>query len=251
VNNTLPSALAIFLFANAAMAQVIDPSEQSPAVIGVASITEFLGQFTESFEGFTYRDLENPSGQVNVSRPVEILGGQAVLSARHALNLEPLFVWSTIGGFSLDDLGQDEGHVVALPHHGLQGIALNSINGVNPVGRIDFAQPIARFGGYWHHAVTRQEAGPVTVRFLGASDSLVDQAQFNYDYAGLRGTPEWFGWSSSRPIHAIEFTGFWASVDGLQVDAVPEPGSMYVLFGAIAAVSSFRNRAHRLRRPQG
>jgi hypothetical protein len=194
----------------------------------IASVAEFSGQFSEGFENFPYGDVTGPADQEDVSGPVAILDGRGSLSGRHALDLRPLFIWGS-NNHSLDDLGPHEGHVVAVSHDGDKGLTLQPVLGVNPIGRIEFTQPISRFGGYWLHAVTRDEAGPIAVRFFDDIDSLIGESQFDYDYADLQGISQWFGWESDRPIYAIEFTGFWAAVDGIQADVVPEPRSALLM----------------------
>ena len=43
---------------------------------------------------------------------------------------------------------------------------------------------------------------------------------------------EWFGWNSTTPIGAVEFTGFYASVDSVQIK-VPEPNTCLILTAAV------------------
>ncbi|QDT73478.1 PEP-CTERM sorting domain-containing protein [Lacipirellula limnantheis] len=115
----------------------------------------------------------------------------------------------------------------------------------SPSGRIDFDEPASKFGGYWLHAVTTSQAGPIRISFFDVANSLIDEVAFRYDFANLRGESEWFGWQSTVPIYAVSFTGFWASVDGLQVTLVPEPSSV-VLAGICGLVAATRLRCRRI-----
>ena len=62
-----------------------------------------------------------------------------------------------------------------------------------------------------------------------AEASFANLREASYDYAGLRGVSQWFGWKSETPIYAVTFTGPWAGVDGLQIVRIPEPTSAVML----------------------
>ena len=210
----------------------------------VVSVAEFSGQFSESFEKFPFGDVTGPADQENLSGPVDILDGLGSLSGQHTLALRPLFIWGS-NNFSLDDLGPHEGNVAAVSHDGDKGLTLQPVLGINPTGRIEFTRPVVRFGGYWLHAATRDEAGPITVAFLDDADSLIAESQFDYDYANLQGISQWFGWESDRPIHAVELTGFWTAVDGIQIDVVPEPRSALLMMLSVIIPRAFRSLGRR------
>lgn len=209
-------------------------STESVANSGIVPIPPFAGSFSEGFE--TMYAGEVPGSQPNLAGPFDILGGQGLLTGVNTeYPVNPFYVWNSIGGFSLDDLTVPEGHVEAVPYDGLQGLHLQTVRSYDPVGRIDFKNPISRFGGYWVHAVTRNTNGPITLMFLGQDDILIDEVEFYYDYVHLRGISQWFGWQSANPVFAVTYTGPWASVDGIQIDPIPEPTSL-ALFSITAVM---------------
>lgn len=200
----------------------------------VSPIEPFVGQFSEGFESFRPGEIVGP---------VDILNGQGVLSGVNpTYPVNPFYVWESFGGFSLDDLTVNEGHVVAAPFDGTQGLSLQTVLSVDPIARIDFQQPVKDFGGYWVHAVTSETNGPITLTLFGAAGSAIASVEIVYDYAGLQGESQWFGWSSDVPIHAITFTGPWAGVDGIQINVVPEPNSMLMLLVASLALVRAKDR---------
>jgi hypothetical protein len=205
----------------------------------ITSIGPFAGDFSEGFE--TYGAIEIPGPQKNLSGPLDILAGHATLTGVHPDQVRPLIIWSSLGGYSLDDKGV--GNVRAVPFDGTRGLGLNSSVHI-PVARIDFHIPIRDFGGYWVHAITQTMSGPILVNMFGAGDVPVGTAQFNYDYANLQGISQWFGWTSTVPVHAITFSGFWAGVDGIQVNVIPEPATFVLtLFGAMMfGMATLRSR---------
>jgi hypothetical protein len=214
------------------------------ALAGVSSIGPFVGQFNEGFEN-------GASGQIfgsapDLSGPRNILSNQATLTGKapeiHSQSQpRPLYIWSSVGGFSLDDKTPAQGHVVGIPFDGTRGLTCYSSIQI-PTARIDFQTPAKEFGGYWLHAVTRTQGGPITVTFLDGIGDVIDTKQFNYDYDNLRGVSEWFGWSSTTPIHSVTFTGFWASIDGIQVNLIPEPSTVLLLSISWPAFVSARRR---------
>lgn len=191
------------------------------------------------------------------SGPVDILEGLGTLTGECSTSepqppTPPLFIWDGPGFHSID--GSSE--LTAIPFDGAKGVCLQPIFAGSdvitcnsPIGRIDFDEPAPKFGGYWLDAVTTSQAGPISLSFFDVANSPIDEIAFHYDFANLRGESEWFAWQSTVPIHAVSFTGFWASVDGLQVTLVPEPSSVFVA-GICGLVAATRLRfAGFLRRP--
>jgi hypothetical protein len=189
---------------------------------GVIPMGEFSGEFSEGFESFAAGEIPGP--QTNLAGPKQILRGHAMLTGVNPVYpVNPFYIWDSVGGFSIDDLTSDEGHVTAVPFDGTRGLSLQTVISVNPIARIDFQLPVFEFGGYWVHAVTRETSGPISLTFFDEDGATIDSVDFYYDYAHLHGASQWFGWSSMSPIRTIEFTGPWAGVDGIQINTVPEP----------------------------
>lgn len=199
----------------------------APALGSITSIGAFTGASSEGFEWMSPGGIDG--ALPNESDPVTILGGAGTLSGTHVVSFDPIYVWNSTGGLSLGT------PVAAVPFDGLQGITAQSIGATNnPTIRIDFVPGVTQFGGYWAHANYQGNAGPVDLTFYDAGGGVIGTDSFNYDWAGLSGVLEWFGWESTVDIAAVEWTGYWATVDGLQVNAVPAPASMLALIGAAA-----------------
>jgi hypothetical protein len=206
--------------------------ETAFATSTISPIGPFTGNLSEGFESF--RPGEIPGPLRHLSGPVEVLAGHAALSGVHVdAQIRPLYIWNSIGGFHL---GQG---VNAVPFDGRNGLLLDSAVNI-PIARLDFHNPVSQFGGYWWHADTITTAGPVTVSFFDGAGTAIGTQQFNYDFANLRGVSQWFGWSSTIPIDSLTFTGYWAAVDGIQVNLIPEPATALITFLASLALLSGR-----------
>jgi len=192
----------------------------SSAFASIVAIPEFIGSSNESFESFSPGSMSTPTMNY-ISGPDSILGGTANLSGINSNTVSyPIYVWSSIGGLSLG------GGVSAVPFDGTKGIVLN---GSTPMARIDFTTPTTKFGGYWGAAFN----GTIDLTFYDNTDAVIGSDSVTYS---LSGPLEWFGWMSTAgdpAIAAVEWTGYWATVDGLQtnVSAVPVPAAVW-LFGS-------------------
>lgn len=114
-----------------------------------------------------------------------------------------------MGGFDLGENG------LAIPFDGDRGLHLSS-SPLDPTARLDFRTPVTDFGAYWVHAASGDRRGPVSVRFFDVSGHVLTTEEFTYDGA-LQGASQWFGWSSDEPIGAVEFSGHFAGIDGVQI----------------------------------
>lgn len=205
----------------------------SDAAGAIVPIPVFTGQFSEGFEGFANGNVAGSAK--NQSGPTAILAGHGTLSGVNPTftNLAPLYVWNSKGGFNLGLNG------VAIPFDGQKGVALQSVEpSFDAVGRIDFAAPVTDFGGYWVHAKTATLETPVTVKFYDNKNATIGSETVVYDTA-LQGISQWAGWSSNIPISAIEFTGFYAAVDGVQINLVPEPDARLMCLAALCMITVF------------
>ena len=197
---------------------------------GITTIGPFAGDFSESFESFPAGPI--PGTSTELSGPASILSGQGILTGVHTIAFNPTYVWNSTGGFSLGTNG------TAVPFDGLQGLALNSVSTFHPTVRFEFPTPVTDFGGYWVHAKTSTQGGPVDLTFYDATDTVIGTDDFTYT-SSLGGVSEWYGWNSTTPIGAVEFTGFFAGVDGVQIK-VPEPSTC--IFLTAAALGTLRRR---------
>ena len=201
----------------------------STALGAVTSIGPFTGGASESFESFAPGYVgTNPS---STGGPAPILGGYGILSGTTTTTINPLYIWNSTGGLSLGTYG------TAVPHDGIQGLVLNPYGTYN--GRIDFPTGVQDFGGYWAHASYQGTAGPVSLTFYDAGGGVIGADSFNYPGTTLAGVLEWHGWTSTTPIAAVEWTGYWATVDALQIN-LPSPGAGLV--AASAGLLGLRRR---------
>ena len=175
-------------------------------VRAVTPIRPFAGEFSEGFESFVFGGL--PGLEPNQAGPFCVLGNQAKLSAK---GWRPLYIWNDLGGFDLGENG------LAKPFDGDRGLHLSS-SPLDPTARLDFRTPVTKFGAYWVHAAYGDRRS-VSVRFFDVSGEHLSTEEFTYDGA-LQGTSQWFGWSSDAPIGAVEFSGPYAGIDGVQIQTV-------------------------------
>lgn len=183
-------------------------------------IGAFVGGASESFESKA-PGYVGPFGS-STAGPEPILGGAGILSGTTTHTSNPLYVWSSIGGLSLGLHGS------GIPHDGTKGLVLNPYGTFN--ARIDFPTPVDQFGGYWAHASVSGNPGSIGWTFFDAGGGVIDTDAYVHPLA-QGGNHVWRGWSSTTPIAAVEWTGFWATCDGLQVN-VPAPGAACALGGA-------------------
>jgi hypothetical protein len=201
------------------------------ALGSVSSIGPFSGTHSEGFEGFAYGNIAG--GVPGTSGPVSVLGGQGTMSGQHITTQTPLYIWGSIGGFSLGTNG------TAVPFDGLKGVHLQTGSGNTiPTGRFDFLNPVSEFGGYWVHARFGNLGLSTTIRLYDEDDNLLHTQIYTYNSA-LGGVSEWLGWTSTTPIGAVEFTGYYMGVDGVQIN-VPAPGVTAVI--GCAGVGAARRR---------
>lgn len=200
-------------------------------------VPPFAGSYSEGFESLNGDLCIVPC---HTSGPIAILGGQATMFGENPSNftIGPLYVWNSLGGFGLGSNG------LGVPFDGTHGLTLQTdYRFYTPMARLEFVTPIREFGGYWAHALTDDRGGPVHFRFFDTSNSVVATADFVYNTL-LQGVHEWRGWQSTAPISAVEFEGFWPSVDGVQIVLVPEPSTIVLgLFGVVAAAVARRRLA--------
>ena len=186
----------------------------------VTNIGPFVGGASESFEPMSPGYVGPASS--STGGPAPILGGLGILSGTTTTTINPLYIWNSTGGLSLGTYG------AAVPHDGLQGLVLNPYGTYN--GRIDFPTPVDDFGGYWAHASYQGNAGPISWTFYDAGGGVIGTDSYHYPGTTLAGVLEWRGWNSTTPIAAVEWTGYWATCDALQIN-IPTPGA-----GALAAI---------------
>lgn len=202
----------------------------APSLGAITSIGPFTGLASEGFESLPNGGI--PGTSPNLSDPVSILGGAGTVSGVHTVNIAPLYVWNSLGGFSLGLNG------TAVPFDGNKGLSLQTVL-TDPVGRFDFTTPIQDFGGYWVSAATTAKGNPpVNLTFYDSGGGVIGTPSFIYGSAPT-GISEWHGWHSTTPIAAVEFTGFFAAVDGLQIN-IPAPGTLVIPFAALACASRRR-----------
>ena len=201
-------------------------------VSGAQGVVTPIGPFSglnEDFESMAPGSVGPPSSPT--AGPASVFGGFGTLTGTTTVTINPLYVWNSTGGLSLGSYG------TAVPYDGIQGLVLNPY-GTSPFGRIDFTSPVQDFGGYWAHAAAGATAGPITVSFFDSGGGLIDTDSWNYN-STLAGVLEWKGWTSTTPIAAVEFEGFWTTMDGLQV-RVPGAGTGVAL--ALAGAGALRRR---------
>lgn len=204
----------------------------TPALGAVTSIGPFTGAASEGFESFTTGPIAG--GVPGTSGPVPVLGGFGSLSGQHVTTQTPIYVWSSDGGLSLGTNG------VAVPFDGLKGIVMMPGQGSTiSTGRFDFPIPVDDFGGYWVHAKSGALGASTQLRFYDASNNLIHTQNWTYN-AALGGVSQWLGWHSDTPIGAVEFTGYYMGVDGVQIN-IPAPATALLLsFTAPAALGRRR-----------
>lgn len=198
----------------------------------VTNIGPFVGGATETFEGFSPGDVGTFASGTTTTEP--IFGGLGLLSGQTTHTSNPLYIWNSTGGLSLGTYG------TAVPHDGLQGLVLEPYGATHTV-RIDFPTPVQDFGGYWAHASYQGNAGPVDWTFYDAGGGVIGTDSHHYPGTTLGGVLEWRGWTSTTPIAAVEYTGYWATADGLQIN-VPAPGAGVGLLGLIGLGAVRRRR---------
>ena len=208
---------------------------RQPCTGAITAVAPFIGDFSESFESFPNGSI--PGTAVNLSGPATILSGNGTLTGiNNSANIEPAFIWNSNGGFSLGLNG------TAIPFDGVKGLAAQSATSTfdDNVLRFAFASPVKDFGGYWVHARTSTHGGPVSLTFLDTANTPIGTDSFVYN-SSLAGASEWFGWNSTIPIGAVEFTGFFAAVDGVQINLIPEPRTHLMIIVGTLSVAIRRN----------
>lgn len=214
---TAAAALAVLAIGAAATAGVITP------------VDPFTGDLQEGFEGFVFGEVPDS--------PHDVFGGAGEISFDGS-SYNYLWVYSAIDeGFGWG-LG---GGVNAELFDGAKGMALDGTGGDTAVIELD--DPVSAFGGYW----ASQTADPaIDFRFFDEGGDLIDTAQVLYDTGTENGALAWYGWTSSTPIGRIEIEGNYTAFDGLQINALPAPGS--IAFVIVAWCGSRRRRRQDPRR---
>jgi hypothetical protein len=167
--------------------------------------------------------------------PMTILGGLGTATADNAAVWQTKYGLGQPGGIGL-------GPYDAQAHDGTQGFAASQSGGTI---HFTFGSPVIEIGGYWGEAVGYPAA---TFSFYGAGGSLVGSVDFSFVSPGNDGTLEWQGWQFSAPIYSMDFSGYWAVNDSLEVTLVPEPRSSVVLLVAAVVFGLARHKRRKLAR---
>lgn len=203
-------------------------------VLGFAQLTStgpFTGQYSEGFESF------NNYLNGGIFDTLSVFGGQGQLSSNPA-GTNQLYVISPSNGASWGLGSNGTLNNVADGVNAL-GLEYNNPNGgLNPVDvTLTFAHGVSSFGGYF---ATDSNTGQFNLSFFDTHGNLIQTV----DIYQATNTMYWQGWNSSTTIGSIEFTGNWApAMDGLQINAVPEPASFAALaLGGLALLKRRKTR---------
>ncbi len=203
----------------------------------IISIGPFAGSLTETWESFPNYTV--PVRPTFLPNPTAIMGGAAMISHPFMAVYEPavplaFFDFFTSGLAQVADGSKGMGsvHVFGFP---------------TATTTITFLSPIGAFGAFWGALTGGGRGDPVTVvlDFFDVFGNPIGTDSFSYSHSSLGdGRLDWHGWQSSIPVGSLTYTGLDVAVDGLQADAVPEPGTLLLLGSGLASILALR-QSHR------
>ena len=222
----LVMGLALDLAAGAAHAAII-------------SIGPFAGSLTETWESFPNYTV--PVRVTFLPNPTAIMGGAAMISHPFMVVYEPAVPLAFFDFFT-SGLAQ-----VADGSKGMGSAAISGSPQSNATTIITFLSPIDAFGAFWGSLTGGGRGDPVTVvvDFFDVFGNPIGTDSFSYSHSSVGdGRLDWHGWQSSIPVGSLTYTGLDVAVDGLQADAVPEPGTLLLLGSGLASILALR-QSHR------
>jgi hypothetical protein len=194
----------------------------------LSSIGPFAGACSDDFESYPNYGTAGPQSSL------VIMGGCATMNSNPSSSSQ-LWIYDTgSAGWGLGANGS------ATTSSGVQGMGL--FNSLAPIDvTLQFASPVARFGGYFAVENDPTSSNTLTLTFYDASNNQIDVAQ---SITSSSNAMIWHGWSSTVAIDHIVFGGGVLApvMDDLQLDPVPEPATMTALGLGLAAVAARRRR---------
>jgi len=188
----------------------------APLSAGVAfgqinSIGEFVGTYSEGFEGFPNY---NNGG---FYQTLNIMNNNATIWSG---NLLQAIYQPGAAEFGLGEKG------LATVKSGIKGWGQDFSGSVE----IKFATPMIQFGGYWNYAYVAGFSDVVTLSFYDSSSNFIGSTQFTDPKDNLM---RWHGWSSDVPFSLIKISGDYVVLDDSQA-LVPEPATFLALGAGLA-----------------